>query len=245
MTEQHDAVIETNENEECNMKYYNSWRTPPKEVTKQFNTGTFKGTDIKPQWRYESLTKAFGLFGWRVEITKQWTESYGTDPIEVKSYCNVNLYVKDPETGEWCEPMAGTGGNTVVFKNGRVSDEGHKMALTDAISNACQRYGIGADIYMGLDESKYLSNQPNNKQQPKKSTPKPTIQNTGDITDTIYNNDRSGNIMLIQENLKNSNPESSKFRKAMVNFVKGKGKQTYQGLDDKELVEFLLNELGK
>lgn len=236
-----------------NMKYYNSWKSIPENMTKSFNTGTFKGTDIKPQWRYESLTRQFGTFGWRVEITRQWTETYET---EVKAFCNINLYLKNPETGEWSMPMEGTGGNTIVFKNGRVNDEGHKMARTDAISNACQAYGIAADIYMGFEPTKYSQEYiDEGKKAPAKPKPKrdpyaPTIvltenKDDGDIVDRIYNNTRDGNIKLVQDNLRSSNKDSAKFRESMVKFVKSKGKQTYQGLDDKDLVEFLINELGK
>lgn len=252
MTESKNTDIEETNN---NMKYYNSWKSVPEDMTKPFNTGTFKGTDIKPQWRYECLTRQFGTFGWRVEITKQWAEEYGG---EVKAYCNVNLYLKDPETGEWSMPMEGTGGNTLVFKNGRVNDEGYKMARTDAISNACQNYGIAADIYMGGEPTKYSEEYIEEGKKPANTKPKtkhnpyaPNIALTktkdddDTIVDVIYGNTREGNIRLIQDNLRSANPGSVKFRESMVKFVKDKGKQTYQGLDDKELVEFLINELGK
>ena len=254
MAESKNTDIEETDN---NMKYYNSWKSVPENMTKSFNTGTFKGTDIKPQWRYECLTRQFGTFGWRVEITRQWAEEYGDDSKEVKAYCNINLYLKDPETGEWSMPMEGTGGNTLVFKNGRVNDEGYKMARTDAISNACQNYGIAADIYMGYEPTKYAQEYIDENKKPavmkeKKRDPwAPTIVTTSkkkegeDIVDIIYNNTREGNIRLIQDNLRSANPDSVKFRGSMVAFVKEKGKQTYQSLDDNELVEFLINELGK
>ena len=44
-------------------------------------------------------------------------------------------------------------------KNGLyTSDDGFKMALTDAISVACKSLGVGADVYYAKDRSKYRQN---------------------------------------------------------------------------------------
>jgi hypothetical protein len=67
---------------------------------------------------------------------------------------DLKLYVKTD--GEWSKPIYGTGGN-ILLQKGRMSDEGYKMALTDALSVACKALGIGADIYFGADKTKYTA----------------------------------------------------------------------------------------
>lgn len=152
-----------------NMEIYNKLRAVPKEAQKPILAGRLKNmTDINPMWRIKALTETFGMcgFGWKYEITKQWTE-HGA-PNEIKAFCNINLYVKIGE--EWSAAIPGTGGSalTTVEKNGPyVSDECMKMCLTDAISVACKALGVGADVYWQNDRDKYstppaMQNQPNN-----------------------------------------------------------------------------------
>ncbi len=82
---------------------------------------------------------------------------------EVKCFCNINLYVRDPETKEWSAPIPGNGGSAIVSKEKTglyVNDEGYKMALTDALSIAMKPLGIGGNIWYGPkatghNESKY------------------------------------------------------------------------------------------
>lgn len=138
-----------------NMRYYNAFRSVPQNAQKEFNNGKFKGTDINPMWRIQKLTEAFGACGkgWYYTIDKQWTELVGN---EIYAFCNVSLYVKFD--GEWSAPIQGTGGNFIAktSKSGIVtSDEGYKMALTDAVSIACKQLGIGADIWFNEDKTKY------------------------------------------------------------------------------------------
>lgn len=248
-TDKNTTCAETPDSEpstEDKMKLYNSWAEPPKEVTRNFNTGTFKGTDIRPQWRIQCLTEAFGPVGqgWYTEITKQWTEDYEE---QVKAFVNINLYVKYPGCTEWSAPIEGSGGNTMVYSNGRVSDEGYKMAETDAISRACQKLGIGANIYMGHEVTKYTQHEipQNEKTYTTKKTVKPAAKSKTSDVDTIFSNSRDLNIELIRNNLKTSNPNCNEFRKNMVEFIRDKGKKTYQNLSDAEIKEFLINELGR
>lgn len=141
-----------------NMKYYNLLREVPQEAIKTIGAGRLKGmSDINPMWRIKALTETFGMcgFGWRYEITKQWTE-VGKDD-EIRAFCNINLYVKIE--GEWSEAIPGTGGSslTTVERNGTyVSDECYKMALTDALSVACKALGVGANVYFAKDRTKYF-----------------------------------------------------------------------------------------
>ena len=162
---------------EHNLRFYEQGRSVPQDAKKEIRAGRLKGmSDINPMWRMKRLTEIFGPcgFGWKYVIEKQWTENYGA---EVKAFCNVLLYVRDPETKEWSEPIPGNGGSSIVSqeRNGTyVNDEGYKMALTDALSIAMKPLGIGADIWYGEkatghNESKYEAatrEQPQQSQQP-------------------------------------------------------------------------------
>lgn len=131
-----------------NLDLYNKLKVVPAEAIKQIQNGRLKGkSDINPMWRIKTITEHFGVcgIGWKYVITKQWTETYGT---ETKAYCNIDLFVK--VDGQWSDAIQGTGGSSEVTmeRNGSyVSDECYKMALTDALSVAMKALGVGADIY--------------------------------------------------------------------------------------------------
>ena len=136
-----------------NLQIYNSAREVPKEAQREFNNGRFKGTDINPMWRIKKLTELFGAagVGWYTDDVEERFEEHGDTTIAIVT---LKLYVK--VDGEWSKPIYGTGGNQVASK-GRVSDEGYKMAYTDALSVACKALGIGADIYFSNDVTKYTA----------------------------------------------------------------------------------------
>lgn len=145
--------------ENDNLRFFDLLKEVPEEAKKPISGGKLNGmTDINPMWRIKAMTEAFGPcgIGWRYEITRQWNEAYGQ---VVKTYCNINLYVK--VDGEWSAAIPGTGGSSFVSitKNGaEVSDENMKMALTDALSVAMKALGVGADVYWKKGknfESKY------------------------------------------------------------------------------------------
>lgn len=138
-----------------NMEIYEKSREVPIEAQKQFSNGSFSGTDINPMWRIKKLTELFGPcgIGWYYDIVSERPEVYGGT---VMAIVDINLYIK--VDGEWSKPIYGTGGNTLVketTKGLKPSDEGYKMALTDALSVACKALGIGADIYFSKDRTKY------------------------------------------------------------------------------------------
>ncbi len=138
------------------MQIYEASRAVPDYAQKGFNNGRFKGTDISPMWRIKKLTELFGPcgIGWYTEVIKRETLEVGE---EIFAIVDINLYIKDGDG--WSKPIFGTGGNALKTKtkNGvMTSDEGFKMAYTDAISVACKALGIGADIYFSADKtSKY------------------------------------------------------------------------------------------
>lgn len=140
-----------------NLKYYELGRSVPKEAQKSFNNGSFSGTDINPMWRIKMLTEMFGCagIGWYTEVLSERCEEHHDCTMAI---VDINLYIK--VDGEWSKPIFGTGGNKLVSmtKSGaKASDEGYKMAYTDALSVACKALGIGADIY--FDKDKYTANE--------------------------------------------------------------------------------------
>ena len=142
-----------------NIDIYEKSRSVPDNAKKQFNNGSFSGTDINPMWRIKKLTELFGPagIGWYYEVLSERCETHHDTTMAI---VNLNLYVK--VDGEWSKPIYGTGGNTLVksTKNGlKASDEGYKMALTDALSVACKALGIGADVYFEKDMTKYTNAQ--------------------------------------------------------------------------------------
>lgn len=143
-----------------NLELYNKFRSVPSNALKAFDNGRFKGTDINTMWRIKTLTGEFGACGrgWYYEIKKLWTEEVSTG--ERLAFAEVALYVKFGD--EWGKPITGIGGNRMVSyvaskKMFNASDEAYKMAITDALGNACKYLGIGADVYWENDKTKYDS----------------------------------------------------------------------------------------
>lgn len=146
-----------------NLRIYNMGCEVPSDALKEIRAGRLKGmSDVNPMWRMKRMTEIFGPcgIGWKYTIDRQWAETYGE---ETKCFCNVSLYVRDPETKEWSDAIPGSGGSAIVSKEkagSYVNDEGYKMALTDALSIAMKPLGIGANIWYGPkatghNESKY------------------------------------------------------------------------------------------
>lgn len=136
-----------------NLRFYEMGRSVPTEAQKGFTNGRFSGTDINPMWRIKKLTEMFGPagIGWYTGEVKERAEVHGDVTMAI---VDLNLYVK--VDGEWSMPIFGTGGN-VLLRKGSPSDEGYKMAYTDALSVACKALGIGADIYFASDKTKYTA----------------------------------------------------------------------------------------
>lgn len=138
-----------------NLEIYNRVRACPQAAQRTIGAGKLKGkTDINPQWRIETLTSLFGPagLGWYTEIVETWTEK---DNGESVAWVKLNLYYK--VDGEWSKPVQGVGGSTQFGKGKGTSmdDEAFKMAETDAISVACKKLGLAADIYWEKGSTKY------------------------------------------------------------------------------------------
>lgn len=179
-TEQPEQVNEAQSVIDYNLRFYTQGCEVPADALKEIKAGRLRGmSDVNPMWRMKRMTEIFGPcgIGWKYTIDRQWVEVYGE---EVKCFCNVSLYVRDPETKEWSDAIPGNGGSAIVSKEkggSYVNDEGYKMALTDALSIAMKPLGIGGNIWYGPkakghNESKYehyttdAAAQPQPQQQP-------------------------------------------------------------------------------
>lgn len=137
---------------------YEKMRRPPETALREIKGGRMNGkTDINPQWRYEVMDSTFGAcgIGWKYEIVKLWTEPAPGGQVmafsEIKVYTNIG--------DGWSAPIPGIGGSMLIEQEAKglhVSDEGFKMATTDALSVALKMLGVAADVYSGLTNgSKY------------------------------------------------------------------------------------------
>lgn len=151
------------------MTFYNALRKAPKEALKPITAGDLKGkSDINPQWRIEALTSLFGPcgFGWRTEVVERWIDNgqeidskSGTFLPASVAWVQINLYVLNSETNTWSYPIVGLGGSKImgIGRGGKVNEEAWKMAETDAISVACKKLGVAADVYWDASNTKYSS----------------------------------------------------------------------------------------
>ena len=149
------------------IQIYKKLSQPPKGALREIRAGDLKGkTDINPQWRYEAMTETFGLvgIGWKYEIQKLWNEPGANG--ETLAFAQVAVFVRDPDTKEWSDPIVGIGGSKLINKfsaGPKSNDEGYKMAVTDAFSTSLKMIGVAADIYAGRwDGSKY-NEEPSNR----------------------------------------------------------------------------------
>lgn len=167
-----------------NLNLYNKWRTAPENALKTITAGNLKGkSDINPQWRIQVLTETFGPvgFGWYTKIIEHWTDTETIGgKLERVAWVRVELYVK--QGGEWSAPIEGIGGSKYAGKGrgDELNDEAFKMAETDAISVACKKLGIAADVYWNTTNTKYSATQPE-PQQPTSPNYKPISLHPEDI----------------------------------------------------------------
>ena len=135
-----------------NMKLWNSWRRPDPKFLKPIGYGPDL-TDIKPIFRYESLTRELGVcgFGWKYTIDKQWESTMPDGQIVV--FSQVSVYVREGQKGAWSEPISAVGSGMLYEKKGtgmKIDRESYKKSITDALGKACEPLGVGGDVYQGL-----------------------------------------------------------------------------------------------
>lgn len=143
---------------QSNLALYNQFREVPDEAKKAIVDGRLKGkTDVNPMWRIKKLTEAFGPcgIGWTVSIVRKWLEQGDDDTVA--AFVDVELRFRDPATGQWSEPVPGTGGNVFRKKESSgkiyIDDDCYKKALTDAVSIAAKFLGVAADVFYAADPS--------------------------------------------------------------------------------------------
>ena len=157
-----------------NMEIWDKLKTPPPDALKTIQAGRLKGkSDISPQWRYEAITEVYGVcgIGWKYTIDKLWTEA-GSDN-QIMCFALVSFYHRLEGT-EWSDPIPGIGGSMLVTKESsglHSSDEGYKMAVTDALSVALKMIGVGADVYRGAMEGSKYNKSTETEQHKTKSSP--------------------------------------------------------------------------
>jgi len=137
------------------MERISNWdklKRPPTSALKEIKGGRLSGySDISPQWRYQVMDEVFGQcgVGWKFEIVRLWIEQ-GTEG-QVFTFAHIHVFTKNGDT--WSDPIPGVGGSFLIEKESKGlfnSDEGFKMAITDAIGTALKMIGVAADIYAGL-----------------------------------------------------------------------------------------------
>lgn len=137
------------------MQYFDAARSVPDIAKKKIQAGKLKGmTNISPMWRIEKLTELFGPagIGWMTDKETYWvTEGAG------EAMVNCTLQLRIFVDGQWSEPICGIGGSKLYGKGvgDGINDEAYKMAQTDALSVACKNLGLAADVYYGMDDTKY------------------------------------------------------------------------------------------
>ena len=140
-----------------NLEIWNKYKEVPQNAMKDFDNGKFKGTDINTMWRIKCLTEQFGIcgIGWYYKPVRLWTEECKNG--DIFAFAEIELFIK--VDGEWSMPISGNGGNKLerITRDGTIStsDEAYKMAVTDALGNACRNLGFGADVYWVNDKTKY------------------------------------------------------------------------------------------
>lgn len=155
--------------ENPHLSIYEQMRDVPDNARDKIKGGRLQGkTSINTMWRIKRLTEIFGPcgIGWNYRVTGTRTEEI---PGRSKAlFVDIAFKFKVPGTETWSEEIPGTGGNTIICnetKGPYLNDDAYKMAVSDAISNACKLLGLGADVYFENDvENKYMhdSNQADN-----------------------------------------------------------------------------------
>jgi len=195
------------EGKTSNLELYEKVRGVPNNAKKEIKGGKLNGkTDINPVWRIKVLTEQFGQcgIGWYTEPLRCWVEAGAKGEVAV--FFELNLYVKTAEG--WSKPIFGTGGSMLVdTQKGALvtNDDAYKMAETDAISVACKKLGIGADVYWEADKTKYDKSGDDGKpsENPRPSSPSSTSSDEAKSVSEIINGFGKGKDFDSSKNTQN------------------------------------------
>jgi len=139
------------------LEIWNKLKGVPDQYLRLIDKGRLKGkNDVNPQWRMERMTEVFGPCGdgWKYEIVSMREK----DLADGQVMCFVEILLYYRIEGCWSDPIPGTGGSMLVKKEHsglHASDEGYKMATTDALSVAMKAIGVAASVYLGQCDTKY------------------------------------------------------------------------------------------
>ena len=154
------STKETSEGKDDRMRLWNAMKQPPATALKPITAGRLRGkSDVNPMFRYSIMTEQFGAcgLGWKFTIDRIWREE--ASDAQIFAFAQVSVYFRVSEEA-WSEPIQGVGGSMLVAKESsglHSSDEGYKMAITDALGTAMKMLGVAADVYAGKwDGSKYV-----------------------------------------------------------------------------------------
>jgi hypothetical protein len=186
-----------------NLDLYNYWREVPKAAQKTITGGNLNGkTDINPMWRIKVLTEKFGPvgFGWYTQIVEHWLDDKTIDgKTEIVAWVRLVLNVK--QGSDWSAPIEGIGGSKYAGKGrgSELNDEAFKMAETDALSVACKKLGIGADIYWAADNTKYTQGETAKTKKTKTAKEEPAQQETKLVPIGLHPEDINWRNWLVQK----------------------------------------------
>jgi len=166
------SAKEASEERDDRMGIWNQVCRPPATALRKIEAGRLRGkSDINPQWRYEAVTQLFGPCGagWKYTIDRLWRED--ASDAQVFAFAQVSVCFRI-NMDTWSDPIQGVGGSMLVAKESsglHSSDEGYKMAITDALGTAMKMLGVAADVYAGKwDGSKYVD-KPKDADKPKEN----------------------------------------------------------------------------
>jgi hypothetical protein len=115
-------------------------RTDPKATKPFTRAGGFRGTQIDPTWRFQTMTEVFGPVGkgWGYE-QMDWTIA------ERMIFICARVWYVDPTTGETCWTGPQWGGTEMVRRRNGIEapdDECFKMSMTDAVGKCLLQIGL-------------------------------------------------------------------------------------------------------
>lgn len=135
---------------------WDGWGKTDPGATRQVSAGR-KFTAIDAYWKFEKLTEMFGPVGkgWGWQVHSYENAIVGDDVLVI---CRVSLWWKDAQGEANVYPDGqGTPGTAFLLRKGRVDNDAHKKAQTDAVTKAASFLGLGHDVFRGrFDDNKYV-----------------------------------------------------------------------------------------
>ena len=114
-------------------------------------------TTIDAQWCRQRMCQHFGPEGIGWGMSKPEFESF---PLAGQPHVKVEFHVWyiDPDTLERAEPLHTVAAIELVSNKGKPDTDAFKKVVTDGMSKALSRIGLGADVFLGLhDDPGYVA----------------------------------------------------------------------------------------